>query len=211
MTITAEQLVAAAPRARADVVAAIAGAAGPVFEKYGLPSRFRQLGFLSTAYEESGGFTVLQENLNYSAARACAIFPRIFPTVEDAAPYAYQPEKFADKVYGGRMGNAGADDGWRYRGQGLIQITGAANFAFLQRLIGLPLLAQPAMVASAEHMLECSVALFAAYPGILSYCDEENWRAVWALVGSGRAGGPVVNFANHESALAALRRALPAN
>jgi putative chitinase len=208
MTMTAEAIRAAAPRARADVVAALVANSDAALEKYGLTSRDRKLGFLSTAYEESGGFAALSENLNYSAERACEVFPRFFPTAADAAPYAFEPEKFANRVYGGRMGNAGPDDGWRYRGQGLIQITGASNFAYLQRLTGLPLIAEPELATSAEHMVECSVALFSAYPGIQNYCDDENWRAVWALVGSGRAAGPVINFANHEAALAAVQRML---
>jgi putative chitinase len=208
--LTTQQLLAAAPHARPDIVEAIVSQAPVVFAKYNLSNRNRVVGFLSTAIEESGGLTVLSENLNYSASRARVVFPAIFPTVEAAAPYAFQPEKFANRVYGGRMGNAGPDDGWRYRGQGLIQITGHDNFVYLQRLTGLPVVETPAMATSPEHLLECSVALFAAYPGILTYCDGANWRAVWALVGSGRATGPVINFANHEAALLAVERALPA-
>ena len=205
--ITTQQILAAAPNAHPDIVAGIVDHWGEVSTKWGLTTGNRALGFLSTAYEESGGFTVLSENLNYSAARACQIFPSKFPTITSAAPYAYQPEKFADRVYGGRMGNVGPDDGWRYRGQGLIQITGHDNFAMLEKLTGLPLLQTPSMATSDDHLLECSVALFARYPGILTYCDEGDWNAVWALVGSGRPNGPVINLANHQAALAALQRA----
>lgn len=210
MEITAEQILAAAPHALSHIVSAIVTTAPVVFPKYGITNRNRALGFLSTCSEESGGFTVLSENLNYSAARAHEVFPSIFPGIADAQPYAYQPEKFGNKVYGGRMGNVGPDDGWRYRGQGLPQITGHDNFSYLQKLSGLPLLDAPAMVTSDDHMLECACALFAAYPFIISYCDAGNFRAVWALVGSGRATGPVINFANHEAALVALQRAIPA-
>lgn len=209
MNLTAEQLLTAAPRANTGIVASIVAAWPDISAKYGLTNRNRALGFLSTACEESGGFIALSENLNYSAERAFQVFGGIFPTVESARPYAFQPEKFANKVYGGRMGNAGPDDGWRYRGQGLIQITGRNNFAYLEKLTGLPLLDNPAMATSQEHMLECAVALFAAYPRIMTWCDDANWRAVWALVGSGRATGPVINFAAHEAALEAMGRALP--
>jgi predicted chitinase len=212
MNITAAELTAAAPHAHPDIVAAIVAGWPAASAKYGLTNRNRALGFLSTASEESGGFTLLSENLNYSAERAHEVFGRIFPTAAAAAPYAHQPEAFANKVYNGRMGNAaGSDDGWRYRGQGLIQITGRSLFANLETKSGLPLIESPAMVTSAEHMLECSVAVFVMYPGILGHCDNADWRAVWALVGSGSATGPVINFANHEAALAALDKALPAN
>ena len=206
MTITTAQLVAASPRARPDIVEAIAANWDDVSTKYGLTNRNRALGFLSTAYEESGGFTVTSENLNYSAARATQIFPYYFPTLADAQPYAYKPEAFANRVYGARMGNVGPDDGWRYRGQGLIQITGHDNFDMLAKITGLPLLDTPAMVMSDEYMLECSIALFSRYPNILSYCDGRAWGTVWALVGSGRPTGPVINLQNHLDALAALEK-----
>jgi putative chitinase len=207
MTITAQQLLAAAPRAHSEIVAGIVDHVDAVFAKYSLVTSNRVLGFLSTALEESGGFTALTECLCYSAERAHEVFPRKFPTAESAAPYAFQPEKFANFVYGGRMGNSDPDDGWRFRGQGLIQITGHDNFASLAKKTGLPLLDTPAMVTSSDNMLECSVALFVEYPDILSYCDDGDWHAVWALVGSGRANGPIINLANHEAALAALQRA----
>jgi predicted chitinase len=210
MTLTVEQIAAAAPHAPAHIVAAIVANAPAVFAKYAITTRNRQLGFLSTCSEESGGFTVLVEDDNYSAARAHQVFPSIFPTVAAAEPYAYQPERFANKVYDGRMGNAlGSGDGWRYRGQGLIQTTGRSNFTALAANTGLPLVSSPAMVTSDDHLLEASVALFTMFFGILTYCDEGNWNAVWAMVGSGRATGPVINFANHEAALVALQRAIP--
>src|SRR5580658_456612 len=138
MNITAAEILAAAPHAVPHVVTAIVSQAPVVFPKYGITTRNRALGFLSTAYEESGGFTVLVENLSYSAARAHEVFPSIFPTVESAVPYAYKPEQFANKVYDGRMGNRpNSDDGWLYRGQGLPQITGHDNFAWLAENSGL--------------------------------------------------------------------------
>ena len=208
MTVTAAQLLAAAPHAQPHIVAAIADHWDDVSAKYGLTNRNRAIGFLSTAYEESGGFTVLTENLNYSAVRAAQVFPRYFPNASAAAPYAYNPEAFANKVYGGRMGNLSDGDGWKFRGQGLIQITGRDNFGLLAKATGLPLLDTPELVTSDDHMLECSVALFVQYPGILTYCDAQNWSAVWALVGSGRANGPVINPQNHMAALAAIEKVI---
>jgi putative chitinase len=208
-SVTAAQLKSAAPFGDPAIISAIAAPSGPVFAKYGLSNRNRILGFLSTALEESG-FRTLTENLNYSAERAHQVWPSKFPTVAAAQPYAMQPQKLANCVYGGRMGNVGANDGWVYRGQGLIQITGRDNFAALEKKTGLPLLAHPELVTSPEHMLECSVALFVEYPGILGYCDAGNWTAVWALVGTGRASGTVINPANHQASLAKLSAAIPA-
>ena len=89
MTVIAAELLAAAPRAQPHIVAAIADQWDAVSAKYGLTNRNRAIGFLSTAYEESGGFTVLSENLNYSAARAAQVFPGYFPSVAAAQPCAF--------------------------------------------------------------------------------------------------------------------------
>ncbi len=208
--ISADQLRRAAPASDPQIVAAIADNSDRVFVANGLTTLARVRGFFSVVLEETGGLRVLTENLNYSAERAAQIFPGVFPTIASAQPYAHNPELFANKVYGHRMGNVGADDGWRYRGQGLIQITGHDNFALLQKLTGLPLLDQPALVTSAAQMLECAVALFVRYDGILNYCDIGQYQAVWALVGSGRATGVVINLPAHEAALDAAKTAFAA-
>ena len=207
MNVTADQLHRAAPAGSPQIIAAIASTSNVVFAKYALTSRNRVLGFLSTCLEESQ-FRTLSENLNYSAERAHEVFPREFPTVASAEPYAFSPQKFADKVYGGRMGNIGPDAGWMYRGQGLDQITGEDNFKLLARLTGLDLVNHPELVTSSEHMLECAAALFCQYPGILIYCDRGAWNYVWALVGAGRATGPVINLKAHQDALTALERVI---
>lgn len=209
LAVTADQLRRAAPAGDPSIIAAIAATSGAVFSKYRLNNRNRVLGFLSTALEESQ-FRTLSENLNYSAERAHEVFPREFPTVLAALPYAHNPQAFANKVYGGRLGNIGPNAGWLYRGQGLDQITGEDNFKLLARLTGLDLVTHPELVTSPEHMLDCAAALFVSYPGILEYCDAGAFSHVWALVGTGRATGPVINLKAHQDALAALQRAIPA-
>ncbi|KSV89787.1 hypothetical protein [Sinorhizobium sp. GL28] len=84
----------------------------------------------AAAYHETGGaMRPVEENLNYSANRLTKVWPARFPTLASAEPYAGKPRKLANRVYGGRLGNVEADDGWRYRGRGLAQITGKANYA----------------------------------------------------------------------------------
>lgn len=85
---------------------------------------------LAEAHHETGGqFQPVSENLNYSAKRLTEVWPSRFPTLAAAAPYGNNPQKLANKVYGGRLGNTGPNDGWLYRGRGMAQITGKTNYA----------------------------------------------------------------------------------
>ncbi len=85
---------------------------------------------LAITFHETGAtMQPVTENLNYSADRLTQVWPKRFPDLASAKPYARNPRKLANKVYGGRMGNKAADDGWRYRGRGLPQITGHDNYA----------------------------------------------------------------------------------
>ncbi|MBD9650148.1 chitinase [Ensifer sp. ENS09] len=68
------------------------------------------------------------EHLNYSAERLTEVWPTRFPTVASAKPFARNPRKLANKVYGARLGNTAPDDGWLYGGRGLPQITGKENY-----------------------------------------------------------------------------------
>src|SRR5690606_20396308 len=96
----------------------------------GTPLKHRAY-ILATARHETGGtFGPTTENLNYTtAARIRQVWPSRFPTVSSATRYVRNPEKLANKVYGGRLGNTNTGDGWRFRGRGLAQITGRANYA----------------------------------------------------------------------------------
>ena len=100
--------------------------------------------FLGQVLHESGRLERLEEGLNYTtAARLCEVWPTRFKGTADAARFVRNPQALANHVYGGRLGNTGPNDGWMYRGSGPIQVTGRANFATLERVTGLPLVAQP--------------------------------------------------------------------
>ena len=87
--------------------------------------------FLGQCAVESGGFREMEEDLSYSAARLCQVWPSRFPNTDAAEACALQPEVLANRVYANRMGNGddGSGDGWRFRGRGLIQITGRSAYA----------------------------------------------------------------------------------
>jgi predicted chitinase len=127
---------AVAPTVDADVWAA---ALAVPMATYAIAATDNRLAaFMGQVAEETGGFTVMQENLHYQAARLCAVWPGRFPSLTDAEPYAMNPEKLANKVYAGRLGNGdeASGDGYRFRGMGLIQLTGRSLFTSFGRTVG---------------------------------------------------------------------------
>jgi putative chitinase len=101
-----------------------------VFPNYEINTPKRIAAFLAQCGHESGGWTVFEENLNYSAKGLNGIFKKYFPTLESAQPYERKPQMIANKVYANRMGNGpeSSGDGWKYRGRGPIQLTGKSNY-----------------------------------------------------------------------------------
>lgn len=114
--------------------------------------------WLPEILHESGMLTRLEENLYYSAERIAEVWPGRFPTVASARPYARDPVALANKVYGGRMGNLAPGDGWKYRGRGVIQITGRDNYERVGELMGQDLVGVPDLLAQPRYCLEACVA-----------------------------------------------------
>jgi putative chitinase len=88
--------------------------------------------FIAQCAHESGNFVFLTENLNYKAESLMKIFGKYFKDMATAKAYEKKPEKIANKIYADRMGNGNeaSGDGWRYRGRGLIQLTGKTNYTW---------------------------------------------------------------------------------
>jgi len=106
-------------------------------EKYEINTALRLAHFLAQINHESGDMKRLEENLNYSAKRLLEIFPKYFDSYEIALTYANKPNMIASRVYANRMGNGGegSGDGYKYRGRGLIQLTGKANYVAFDRFL----------------------------------------------------------------------------
>ena len=121
-----------------------------VASKFEINTPLRLAHFLAQCGHESGGFKLTQENLNYSAKGLNGIFKKYFPTLESAVPYERKPEKIANKVYGGRMGNGleASGEGWKFHGRGFIQLTGKDNYTAFTKSIGEDCIANPDLVAS---------------------------------------------------------------
>lgn len=128
MPVSKAQIVKLFPGAKAALVDAVVSG-WPTAEAAGIDRTERIAQFLANIGTETGGLKAVEENMNYSAERIRAVWPSRFKSAAQAKPYAGQPAKLANKVYGGRLGNTQPDDGWRYRGRGMMQTTGRTNYA----------------------------------------------------------------------------------
>jgi putative chitinase len=99
-------------------------------DKYKINNVERISHFLAQVNYESGYMNYIEEKFTYSAKRLLKVFPKYFKTIDEANEYAYKPEKIANRVYANRLGNGNerSGDGYRYRGRGLIQLTGKNNY-----------------------------------------------------------------------------------
>ena len=121
------------------------------FAKYEINTPKRQACFIGQCMHESGGFKHLVENLNYSAKALVATWSSRFPNIEYAMEYERKPERIANKVYGGRMGNTEDGDGAKYIGRGLIQLTGKENYANCGSSLGVDLVGNPNWLADPKY------------------------------------------------------------
>jgi putative chitinase len=128
--------------------------------------------FFAQTSHESGGFKAFSENLNYSAEGLQGIFGKYFPgTLEES--YARNPEKIANRVYAGRMGNGteASGDGYKFRGRGALQLTGKENYkAFSDYLKNPEIMTNPDLVAT-TYSFE-SAMFFFDKNRLWSICDQ---------------------------------------
>ena len=157
------------------------------FQRFDISTPERQAAFIGQCAHESGNFKTLQENLNYSAKGLNATWPSRFPSEEAAQPFHRNPEKIANKVYSGRMGNTEEGDGWKYRGRGLIQLTGKDNYRLASDALGVDLVGNPDLVLSKEY-----AALTAAWywnkRGLNKEADAKDFTGMTKKINGGTIG-----------------------
>jgi len=113
--------------------------------------------FLGQILHESGMLEHLEENLNYSAEALMRTWPSRFDKAT-AVRYARDSVSIANKVYGRRLGNTAPGDGWKYRGRGLIQVTGKDNYKAVGDALGIDLVNNPDTLVRPEWALKSSIA-----------------------------------------------------
>jgi len=160
-----------------------------VLPQYGINTPLRKAHFLAQVAHESGGFKFVLENLNYSAKALYSVFRKYFPTLAVANEYARQPEKIANKVYANRMGNGNtaSGEGWKYRGRGLIQLTGKDNYQALSTTTSQNFIDNPELVSSPEWAL-ASACWFWRSRKINQYADADDIHMVTKRINGGFNG-----------------------
>ncbi|MEJ2792311.1 glycoside hydrolase family 19 protein [Iodobacter sp. LRB] len=151
--------------------------------------------FMAQVLHESGGLTIQFENLNYSAERLPKVWPSRFQPKGPLDPneYAHNPEKLANEVYGNRMGNTNPNDGFRYRGRGLLQLTGRESYVEATRSVqgrfpaAFDFVEEPDEVMSASWCLAVAISEWTT-KNCNNLADQDNIRLVTRSINGGLIG-----------------------
>lgn len=181
------------------------GAVQMACREFSIDTPQRIAAFLAQCAHESGGFTRLEENLNYSADGMAAIWPKRFavlgpdgkPVKKDgknqpnkfALALHRKPESIANVVYASRMGNGPTEsgEGWLYRGRGLKQLTGKDNVTRCSKALGVDFVSNPDLLLRPEYAAR-SAAWFWSENKLSSFADKADIRGVTIKINGGLIG-----------------------
>jgi len=158
----------------------------------------RQAHFLAQAGHESAGFLKVEEGLNYRYGALLAMFGKRITQAEamkygriDGGPNAHPADQkmIASIIYANRNGNGGVDsgDGYRYRGRGLIQITGRANYAALVKQLGADVVAEPDLLLG-YRFAAMSAAAWWKNHGLNELADSDDVSRITRIINGGTNG-----------------------
>jgi putative chitinase len=148
-------------------------------EKNGITSKVAQSNILSQFYHESR-FKPSSESLKYKPGRLLKIFPSKIKSKAQAEEIAAGGEQaIGNAVYGGMYGN-GPDEGYKYRGRGLIQLTFKGNYKKYGALAGLDLVNNPSLVNEPKESIDVALA----------YLKDRTKGSMDDIGNVGRAVGP---------------------
>ena len=171
--LTESHLRSIMPRAAAPAV--WVPALNEAMAAFAIDSPQRASAFLAQVAHESGELRRLVENLSYTAKRLTQVWPKRFPTEAASRPFERNPERLANFVYASRMGNGPSHtgDGFRYRGRGLLQITGRGNYRSCGQALGIPLEDEPHLLERPD-VAALAAAQFWMSRGLNELADDRN-------------------------------------
>ena len=206
MSITVQQLLQIFPNA-GQVAGVFVPVLNTAMSRYQIVGQKRMAAFIAQVGHESGHLARLVENLNYSADGLANTWPSRYAEPDGKGEYVKvqvsgkvrnkpntlalsvdrKPEQIANIVYGNRMGNTEQGDGWKYRGRGLIQITGKNNYRACGDALGLDLITQPELLEKPQHAC-MSAAWFWATNGLNTLADAGKFDAITQRINGGQNG-----------------------
>jgi putative chitinase len=193
MQLTQQQLVQILPNAR-PVAGVFASALHAAMARFEINTPARAAAFLAQVGHESGQLAHLVENLNYSAQGLASTWPGRFRGADNkpnalALQLQRNPQAIANSVYGGRLGNAPEDsgDGWRFRGRGLIQTTGRANYRAAGMALGAALETTPQLLEQPVYAA-LSAAWFWQEHGLNELADAGQFELITKRINGGLNG-----------------------
>lgn len=162
--------------------------ADDVLAKYGINDNGLRLAhFMAQVLHESGALSIIEESLRYSAKRMMQVWPSRFPTLESAQPFALNPQALANKVYGGRMGNTGPNDGWLFIGRGLLQITGRESYERYGTRLGCDLVGDPTLASDPAWSLRIAAEEWTD-KNCNTFADQDDINTVTRRINGGLIG-----------------------
>lgn len=185
-----ESLQSIMPKASVDHLNKYLDALNEEMHKAAINTPLRMAHFIAQLAHESGNFRYHTENLNYSAKALRAVFGKYFPTDEGAEAYERQPEQIANRVYADRMGNGdeASGEGWKYRGRGLIQLTGKDNYTRCGAALDLDLINEPEQVAENPNIAVAAAAWFWNQRNLNDHADQDDVKAITKRINGGYHG-----------------------
>lgn len=190
-----KQILALAPNARSSYRDAFSNAQ-PTLDRIGISvNPLRLAHFMAQVLHECGNLTIQFENLNYSKERLPIVWPSRFLPKGPLNPelFAHNLEKLANEVYGGRMGNNLPGDGFKYRGRGLLQLTGKDSYTEATSLIKKFEPLCPDFVADPDQVISSSWCIAVAAvewesKGCNKLADQDLVRAITRKINGGEIG-----------------------
>jgi putative chitinase len=197
-------LQAVCPSAPVDRLSATLPGMNAAIADADLSTPYRLAMFLAQTAEETDQFSRFVENMSYSAERIVQVWPARFPALALAAPYAHNPAKLGSRVYADRMGNGDeqSGDGFKYRGRGALQMTGAESYRVCGNWFGVDLMALPELAEKGATAFRVGAWVWRT-KGLNKYADAGDLGTCTRKINGGLLGFET-RSANYARALKAL-------
>jgi putative chitinase len=160
------------------------------FAKFEINTPARMASFIGQCKHESGNFSHLEENLNYSAVRLNQVFPNRFTLAKAQDCVAKGKQAIAEGMYGHRadLGNTKDGDGGLFFGRGLIQLTGRANYtSFANAIKNDEIVNNPSLVATPEFAC-LSAGWFWSTRKLNDLADKADYDTMTKRINGGTLG-----------------------